>query len=61
LAATASGGDTMAPSAKQAAQGRAGATAWAINPTTRVVNSTAPSDSDRIGPRLARKSRQTVK
>ena len=48
LAATASGGETMAPSAKHAAQGNAGTIQCATTPTTRVVNATAPTASCRM-------------
>lgn len=60
LAATASGGDTMAPSAKHAAQGKPGTTRCATTPTTSVVNATAPTASCTMIRRLARKSRQAV-
>ena len=61
LAATASGGDTMAPSAKHAAHGRDGTAQCADDADQAVVNATAPIASCRMMRRLARKSRHTVK
>lgn len=60
VAATASGGERIAPSVKATAQGRPSA-ACATTPTTVVVASTRPSASSAIGRRLARKSRTEVK
>lgn len=60
-AATASGGETIAPSAKQAAQGKPGASSFAAQATATVVNTTQPTACSRIGRRLARNSCQSVK
>ena len=60
LAATASGGETMAPSAKHAAHGSPGTAQCATQPTTSVVNATAPTANCTITRRLSRKSRHTV-
>ncbi|CAN5265900.1 hypothetical protein BH20ACT5_BH20ACT5_01320 [soil metagenome] len=57
VAATASGGATIAPSANAAASGNSGTSAWATSPTTTVVNSTSPIDSSLIGRRFARNPR----
>ena len=57
VAATASGGATMAPSAKATAGSRNGMMARATSPTTSVVNSTRPTASSAIGRALALKSR----
>ena len=57
VAATASGGATMAPSANAAAAGRPGIATWATTPTTIVVNRTRPMASSAIGRALALKSR----
>ncbi len=61
LAATASGGDTIAPSATAAGQLNPGMTKRATAATTAVVASTSPTASRVIGRRLARKSRSDVK
>ena len=61
VAATASGGATMAPSATAAAQGRSGTRSLAVTAMTEAVNSTAPSASSRIGRRLNRKAGQSVR
>jgi hypothetical protein len=45
---TASGGDTMAPNAKQAAQGSSGTSQCVTTPMVKVVNTTAPIASDRM-------------
>ena len=55
VAATASGGETIAPSVNAAASGRSGSTACTANPTTSVVNSTSPTDSSPIGRMFCRK------
>src|SRR5581483_6594580 len=59
VAATAPGGETIAPKANAAATGRP-AMECAIQPTTTVVNSTSPIASRLIGRILAEKSRQEV-
>ena len=51
MAEIASGGATMAPSAKAAASGRPGMTATPTNATTAVVNSTRPTDSNAMARR----------
>ena len=56
IAATASGGATIAPSVRAAAHGRPGTTACATAPTTRQVKTTSPTESSAIGRALARKS-----
>ena len=61
LAATASGGETMAPSATPAGQGSDGMSHLATSATITVVKTTAPTDNKRIGRSWAWKSRQTVK
>jgi hypothetical protein len=60
-AATASGGDTTAPSAKHTAHGSVGATQCATRPTAQVVNATAPMANSRIGVMWRLKSAQTKK
>ena len=60
VAATASGGETIAPKAKAAAHGKPGTKAWAIQPTANVVIKTKPMARRRIGRRFWRKSRQEV-
>ena len=59
VAATASGGATIAPSAKAAPAltASSGMRSWAVTPTTTVVNSTSPTARSTIGRRLALKSR----
>jgi hypothetical protein len=42
VAATASGGETMAPSTKAAAQGTEGTISFSVNPTASVVTITSP-------------------
>ena len=61
VAATASGGETMAPSVNATAQSRPGMAAWTTTVTTTVVATTRPIASDRIGRAWARKSRTDVK
>ena len=60
VAATASGGATTAPMANDAGQPRSGSIACTSTPTPRVVNTTSPTDSSRIGRRLALKSTRLV-
>jgi hypothetical protein len=60
VAATASGGETIAPSTNAAAHGRSGTIQCATAATAQVVNSTSPMASSEIGRRLALKSRQLV-
>ena len=60
-AATASGGATMAPNATAAAQGRPGISSLATAAMNTAVNSTQPTASSRIGRRLERKARQSVR
>jgi hypothetical protein len=60
VAATASGGDTIAPSANAAAHGIPGTAPCATSATAQVVSSTSPVASSEIGRRLALKSRQLV-
>ncbi len=57
---TASGGETMAPSATQAAQGNAGTSSFVTTATTPVVNSTAPMASDKIPRKCLRKEAWAV-
>jgi len=59
VAATASGGATMAPSANAAPtlSASSGMRICAAMPTTTVVNRTSPTASSTIGRRLALKSR----
>src|SRR4051794_12173751 len=52
VAAAASGGATMAPSAIAAAQGRPGASQRAISPTANVVESTAPTTRPATGAQI---------
>ncbi len=61
LAATASGGETIAPSVKQAAHGSAGTAQCTATPTASVVNTTAPIASSMMPPRLRLNSSQTEK
>lgn len=58
-AETASGGETMAPSAAQAAHGSDGIKRWTTIATITVVNSTAPMASDAI-PKTCRFNRSTA-
>ena len=60
-AATASGGATTAPSAMAAAQGSSGRMSLITTATQAVVNSTQPTASSRMGRRLKRNSRQSVR
>ena len=60
VAATASGGDTIAPKAKATAQGISGIRNLSVAPTTSVVTSTRPIASRPIVRRLALKSRHEV-
>jgi hypothetical protein len=57
VAATASGGATIAPRAKPAARGRPGINAHAAKPTAAVVASTSPTDSSVIARTSLRKLR----
>ncbi|CAJ4251949.1 Uncharacterised protein [Burkholderia pseudomallei] len=61
FAATASGGDTIAPSAKHAAHGSPGATRCTATPTASVVNATAPIASIMMPPTLRLNSSHTEK
>jgi len=61
VAATASGGATIAPSANAAGQPRPGMSAWATTATTTVVNSTRPTARRPIERMFARMSRMEVK
>ena len=61
VAATASGGETTAPSAKAAASETPGITAQATRPTSTVVNTTAPTARMPIACRLARTSTSEVR
>ena len=61
VAATASGGDTMAPRASATGQLMPGIRTRATAATAIVVASTRPTASSVIGRRLARKSRSDVK
>ncbi len=60
VAATASGGDTIAPKTNAAAQGISGINALSAAPTTSVVASTRPMASSEMVRRLALKSRHEV-
>jgi len=60
VAATASGGATIAPSAMPAASGSPGITSQATRPTPAAVNRTSPTDSTAIGPRSRLKSTSEV-
>ncbi|OQA30835.1 MAG: hypothetical protein BWY57_02627 [Betaproteobacteria bacterium ADurb.Bin341] len=60
VAATASGGETMAPSTKAAAHGTEGTIHLNATPTARVVAMTRPMASRLIGRILALKSVQEV-
>ncbi len=61
VAATASGGATTAPIMKAAGQPRSGISSWTSTATPAVVNTTSPTDSSRIGRRLALKSTRDVR
>ena len=60
VAATASGGATTAPIANAAGQDRPGSRGWTTSATPTVVKATRPTDSSRIGVRLALKSTSEV-
>ena len=60
VAATASGGETIAPSTNATGQLMPGMTACAIQATAVVVTTTRPIASNAIGRRLAAKSRHDV-
>ena len=60
VAATASGGATTAPIASESPQDRSGTSQCAIAPTPRVVATTRPTESSRMGRRLALKSMSEV-
>ena len=60
VAATASGGATTAPIAKEIGQEIPGIIECTIQATPTVVNTTSPTDSSRIGRRLALKSTSEV-
>ena len=60
VAATASGGATTAPIARAIGHETPGSSRCATSPTPNVVNATSPTDSSRIGRRLARKSTSEV-
>ena len=60
VAATASGGATTAPIASAIAHETPGSSRCATSPTPNVVNATSPTDSSRIGRRLALKSTSEV-
>ena len=57
--ATASGGETMAPSTKPTGQARP-SSQWVAAATATVVNTTQPTASSEIGRRLKRNSRQLI-
>ena len=61
VAAIASGGATMAPSAIATDHGMSGMSAWATTATVNAVAKTRPTASELIVPRLARKLRTGVK
>ncbi len=61
VAATASGGATIAPRAKAAGQPRPGMSAWATSATAAVVVRTSPTDRRPIARRFFLKSRIEVK
>ena len=61
VAETASGGETIAPSAIAAGHDRPGISQRAHTATAAVVASTSPTASSVIGRALARKSRSEVK
>ena len=60
VAAIASGGETIAPSAKAAAQGSPGRIVCAIHAIAKVVTSTRPIAAMSMGRRFRRKSRHEV-
>ena len=60
VAATASGGATTAPMASDAGQPRPGINQFTTAPTANVVTTIRPTDSTRIGLRLAVKSTRDV-
>ena len=61
VAATASGGETMAPNAKAAAHPMSGTKAWTTTATATMVASTRPTASSEIGRMLCQSSRGEVK
>ena len=61
VAATASGGETIAPKANAAAHGRSGTRYLSTAATITVVKITSPTERSRIGRRFALKSRIEVK
>jgi len=61
VAATASVGDTMAPSTKAAPHERPSTAACATAATTSIVASTSPIESREIGRTFARRSRSDAK
>ena len=61
LDATASGGETIAPSVSATAQAMSGTSSLATAPTRNVVNRTRPTASRRIARRFLRRSRIDVK
>ena len=60
VAATASGGETIAPSTKAAAQGMSGMRSFKVAPTASVVAITRPIASSPIGRMFALNSCQDV-
>ena len=60
VAATASGGATTAPIANASGHPRSGSNRWTTTATPAAVNTTSPTDSSRIGRRLAVKSTREV-
>jgi len=60
-AETASGGETIAPSAKQAAQGRLGTSQCVTMPTAAVVKTIAPMASERMPGKCRRNRPNAVK
>ena len=61
VAATASVGETMAPSTKAASHDIPGTTAWATVATTPIVASTSPIERSEIDRRFVRSSRSDEK
>ena len=57
VAATASGGATTAPKTSAAVSGISGTITYRAQPTTKVANSTYPTDSIATGRSCARRSR----
>ncbi len=60
IAATGSGGETMAPSVNAAAQVNSGVSACATTATAAMVRSTSSVPNRRMGQRFARKSRSEL-